>query len=1116
MFLNKKWISVLCCLSLLLSFAFSGVNVHASEGDGDVIRYSVLILDTSGSMDGTPAEKQEEAALKFCESVLKTKGTSNVALVELNTYASVLTDFTNDFEVLKEEIENLYSWGGTNINDALRVSNDLLSEIDESPNIIKNVVLCTDGLPESGQTSYDGPYTYDDYEYANTAYATAQDMKNLCNLYSLGFFHSLYDEELVFARRFMSDLQNAGYYEVTDPSELQFTFGDIADDIVNDDAKTFYYDNGYSATCYYKDDYFKKTSYEYNPSLATMSLSFAMSAFANGKESDYKNKSSNARMLLKSIVGVSDDQIEVNDWFTKKPTSDSIGVVIGNKKIQVEDDKFTLIAIAVRGGGYEQEWASNFTIGRTGQHDGFNTAKNNVISFLKSYVNEKNISGSVKFWITGYSRAAATANLVGGEIDSGIKISSKISYEPKDVYTYCFKPPAGALTENVKSKAIYNNIYSIINLSDPVPYVAPAALGFSRYGIDRFLPSRATTSDDYEGKMAKMLAIYQSLENTGDYVVDDFQMKKLALKNWLPGGEKISFVQNDEKNNFSQGVFLSNYVTIISKDFLKNRDNYVNTYQDEIRELCKVYFGSSGEQADKFKDSVVSQAKNNSSEFAKAYINPFVSEKDALKIVSKWLKNAINDAGITDYDDQTVENAGVYLGDLFLALISNHPNYFTTMVYNIERIGAAHYPELCFSWLASMDENYSENATESFSGGSYRIIRINCDVDVDVMDESGTKVASIINEIPQNLGTDSLISGINENGEKYVIIPVDADYQVKITGRSDDTVNYGISEYSADAGDFTRVVNYFEIDLREGESLEGNIPSYSQEEINSGTTEGSQVDYILKNADDQIIPNYVDLAGKDATNAYYSVDISSSDDKAGVVLGGGTYQYGSYAQVMASENEGYTFKGWYDGAKLVSSDKEFRLCVKSDMKLIAKFGKASLKTNIASAKISLKKFSYVYDGKKKQPAVTVKIGGTTLKKGIHYKISYKNNKNIGTASVTITGTGGYTGSATKTFKIIPKGTSLSKVSAKKKGFAVKWKKQAKSINGYQIQYSTNRKFTDKKTKIKTVAKNKTTKLIVSKLKGKKKYYVHIRTYKIVKGKKYYSSWSKVKVVITKK
>ncbi len=105
----------------------------------------------------------------------------------------MLTDFTNDFEVLKEEIENLYSWGGTNINDALRVSNDLLSEIDESPNIIKNVVLCTDGLPESGQTSYDGPYKYDDYddyEYANTAYATAQDMKNLCNLYSLGFFHS--------------------------------------------------------------------------------------------------------------------------------------------------------------------------------------------------------------------------------------------------------------------------------------------------------------------------------------------------------------------------------------------------------------------------------------------------------------------------------------------------------------------------------------------------------------------------------------------------------------------------------------------------------------------------------------------------------------------------------------------------------------------------------------------------------------------------------------------------------------------------------------------------------------------------------------------------------------
>ena len=100
-----------------------------------------------------------------------------------------------------------------------------------------------------------------------------------------------------------------------------------------------------------------------------MSLSFAMSAFgsSDGGQTDYTNKSSNARALLKEM-GFADENIAVNDWFTKKPTTDSIGVIIGNKPVKVKDEEYTLIAVAVRGGGYEQEWASNITIGTSGQH----------------------------------------------------------------------------------------------------------------------------------------------------------------------------------------------------------------------------------------------------------------------------------------------------------------------------------------------------------------------------------------------------------------------------------------------------------------------------------------------------------------------------------------------------------------------------------------------------------------------------------------------------------------------------------------------------------------------------------------------------------------------------
>ena len=98
----------------------------------------------------------------------------------------------------------------------------------------------------------------------------------------------------------------------------------------------------------------------------------------------------------------------------------------------------------------------------------------------------------------------------------------------------------------------------------------------------------------------------------------------------------------------------------------------------------------------------------------------------------------------------------------------------------------------------------------------------------------------------------------------------------------------------------------------------------------------------------------------------------------------------------------------------------------------------------------------------------------------------------------------------------PDKTSISgKIRAKSKAFTLKWKKQ-KSVTGYQVQYSTSKKFAKKKTQTKTIKKASKTSLTVKKLKAKKTYYVRIRTYKTVKGKKYYSAWSKVKNVKTKK
>ena len=99
------------------------------------------------------------------------------------------------------------------------------------------------------------------------------------------------------------------------------------------------------------------------------------------------------------------------------------------------------------------------------------------------------------------------------------------------------------------------------------------------------------------------------------------------------------------------------------------------------------------------------------------------------------------------------------------------------------------------------------------------------------------------------------------------------------------------------------------------------------------------------------------------------------------------------------------------------------------------------------------------------------------------------------------------------FTIKPKKTSVSSLSAINDGFKIKWKTKDAQVSGYQVQYSTKSSFSSAKT-VTVSGKSKSSKT-VKKLKSKKKYYVRVRTYKTVDGKKIYSSWSAKKTVKTK-
>ena len=178
------------------------------------------------------------------------------------------------------------------------------------------------------------------------------------------------------------------------------------------------------------------------------------------------------------------------------------------------------------------------------------------------------------------------------------------------------------------------------------------------------------------------------------------------------------------------------------------------------------------------------------------------------------------------------------------------------------------------------------------------------------------------------------------------------------------------------------------------------------------------------------------------------------------------------------------------------------------------------KFNLSKAKVSAIK-DRVYSGKAQKP-----VPGTVyvidedgdrryLDNGYEYKITYKNNKNVGAASVILTASDEYYyGSKTISFNILPKATKLSKLTAGRKSFTVTWKKQATQTTGYEIQYGLKKNFKGAKTL--QVKKNKTTKATIKKLKGGKTYYVRIRTYKKI-GKKYYrSAWSSAKKIKVKR
>ncbi len=283
---------------------------------------------------------------------------------------------------------------------------------------------------------------------------------------------------------------------------------------------------------YYSDAFFygkndSDPQYKYNEHLATTSLALAYSAMYTARSADniggntYYNKHAAGRQFLADI-GCNEQYIYVNDSNVRKPETDSIGVIIGKKNLQkydssnkLADTGDILIPVAVRGGGYEKEWASNVTVGtaeqtagRGKEHQGFSDAAEQVTKEVNQYLDRYHLrddyeQGNVKFWVVGYSRAGATANLTSKRLVEQIERDCK-GAKKSQVFGYTCEAPKGGTDEAEKvSAAKYYCIHNLINTADVVPYVPPENMGFKRYGVDHYIPGSAAGNVTVKEKTVK-------------------------------------------------------------------------------------------------------------------------------------------------------------------------------------------------------------------------------------------------------------------------------------------------------------------------------------------------------------------------------------------------------------------------------------------------------------------------------------------------------------------------------------------------------------------------------------------------------------------------------------
>lgn len=206
------------------------VSIPAKQKDATEL---MLVLDVSGSMGGEPMENMKKSCYYFIDDFLAAYPNGKIGITtyesSVHTYTFEGEYFSNDRMELRDAVDGLDAGGGTGMHAGLQNADRVLTKYGQAETQL--IMQMADGMPNTGYACYSEDARYEDAPYESGVYEYFDSIQTEYGIYSLGFFHSLYGDEREFADRFMKDIQNMGYYSVSDPDQLSISFEQIVEDI---------------------------------------------------------------------------------------------------------------------------------------------------------------------------------------------------------------------------------------------------------------------------------------------------------------------------------------------------------------------------------------------------------------------------------------------------------------------------------------------------------------------------------------------------------------------------------------------------------------------------------------------------------------------------------------------------------------------------------------------------------------------------------------------------------------------------------------------------------------------------------------------------------------------